>query len=94
MSDDPQGKPLQTDAPETDRVLTESAYAELRKLNEYILNGVRFVKRSNRGPITIHSTASQEVNQIQPFDSRIPDEEAQAIIDKYMENLKADAEKE
>jgi hypothetical protein len=30
---------------------------------------------------------------IQPFDSRIPDDEAQAIVDKYVESLKAGAEK-
>ena len=91
MSDNPQDKPLQADVPEADRVLTESAYAELRKLNEYTLHGVRVVKRSNLGPMTVHSTGSSEASPLP--DSRNSPEVEKEIVEKYLDSLKAGVEK-
>jgi hypothetical protein len=51
------------------------------------LNGVTFVRRSNLGPTTVHATGPSE--DTKPFDSRIPQEEAQEIIDRYVASLKA-----
>jgi hypothetical protein len=54
------------------------------------LNGVTFVRRSNLGPITVHSSGSAE--DTKPFDSLIPLEQAEAIMEKYLENLKENAQ--
>jgi hypothetical protein len=87
MSDDPQDKPFQADATSAERVLTESTYAELRKLKEYTLNGVRVVKRSNLGPITTYSTGSHDSDP--RSEKLIPLEESKAIADAYLESLVA-----
>jgi len=70
---------------------SKSTYEQLRNMNEYILNGVRFVKRSNLGPITIHSTGSSEASPLP--DSRNSPEVEREIVKKYLESLKAGAEK-
>jgi hypothetical protein len=41
---------------------SESTYAELRKLKKFTMNGVTIVKRSNLGPITVHSTGSSDTS--------------------------------
>jgi hypothetical protein len=70
---------------------SQSTYEELRSSSEFTLNGVKVVRRSNLGPITVHSSGPAE--DAKPSDSRISDELGKAIMDKYVESLKAGIEK-
>ena len=54
------------------------------------LNGVKVVRRSNLGPITVHSTGSSEASPLP--DSRNSPEVEKEIVEKYQESLKAGVE--
>ena len=62
MSDDTKDTQKQVEATNPEKPLSASTYEELRKLNEFTLHGVKFVTRSNLGPITVHSTGSVRRN--------------------------------
>jgi hypothetical protein len=62
-----------------------------QNLRTRTLNGVTFVRRSNLGPITVHSSGSSEASPLP--DSRNSPEVEQEIVKKYLESLKAGAER-
>jgi hypothetical protein len=53
MSNDIKNEQGQAEATAPEQKLSQSTYEQLRNMNEYILNGVRFVKLSNLGPMAV-----------------------------------------
>ena len=62
MSDNPKDTQNGAEARNPETQPSQSTYDELRKLSEYTLNGVKVVRRSNLGPITVHSTGPSDTS--------------------------------